>query len=198
MQVGTNTNVFTGVTQQTIPPTVDNWNLGDNTSVTQSGHLPLTNFGDQTEYPDLLVYGPGTFFFGDGPGTGDATIEFGPLSDNQIALIRTNPGKRGVYDMSIDQPAQELTGFQSFITKLFSFVFNNNVPPLGSWFESLFGIQPAQGYLYPLLKGRWSQGIPPRPLSSLPTTSQMAVQIEGGDARSKVIASITPRRRWPD
>lgn len=184
--------------QQSLPPTIDNWNFGDNASVTQSGHLPLTNFGDQTAYPDFLAYGPGTFYFGDGPGTGDATIQFGPLTDNQIALIRSHPGKRGVYDMSIDPPEQNLNGFQSFISKLFSFVFNNNVPPLAAWFESLFGIAPSQGYLYPLLKGRWSQGVPPRPMSSLPATSQYAVKIEGGDARSKIVASITPQRRWPE
>lgn len=192
----TGINILNG--QQSLPPTIDNWNFGDNATGTQSGHLALTNFGDQTAWPDFLVYGPGTFYFGDGPGTGDATIQFGPISDNQIALIRSHPGKRGVYDMSIDPPEQSLNGFQSFITKLFSYVFNNNIPPLASWFESLFGIAPAQGYLYPLLKGRWSKGVPPRPMSSLPATSQIAVQIEGGDARTRVVASITPQRRWPE
>lgn len=192
----TGINILNG--QQSLPPTIDNWNFGDNAAGTQSGHLSLTNFGDQTAWADFLVYGPGTFYFGDGPGTGDATIQFGPISDNQIALIRSHPGRRGVYDLSINPPEQNLNGFQSFVSRVFSFVFNNNIPPLATWLESLFGIAPPQGYLYPLLKGRWSKGIPPRPMASLPTTSQIAVRVEGGDARTKVIASITPQRRWPE
>lgn len=185
-----------GTFHQAIPPTVLNWSMGDNVTVTQSGHLELTNFGDQEGFPDVVVYGPGTFFFGDGPGT-EPTIEFGPLTDGQVALIKTHPSARGVYDLTAEHSEQDLPFFQSFIKGLFSFAFNNNVPPLMQWFESFFGIAPPQGNLYALLKGRWSKGVPPRG-TKLPETSQIAVKLVNGNADSKVIAALTPMRRWPE
>lgn len=196
MTAGRQENLFTGAWSQASPPTVANWSMADNVAIGQSGLMPLTNFGDQEEYPDFLVYGPGTFSFGDGPGVAP-TITFGPLADNQIALIRTNPLYRAVYDLSIDTSQQVLTGFQSFVEQLFGLAFNSNIPPLVSWFESLFGITPQQGNMYSLLNGRWSTGIPPKPLSG-PATSEWSVEIDGGNANSKIIAAITPRRRWPD
>lgn len=186
-----------GTTAQDVPPTIEDWGFGNNSSGTASGYLPLTNVGDQEAFPDLVVYGPGTFTFGDGPGTG-ATISFGPLVEGQAALIRTQPGERGVHDLTGVQTAEDLPFFQNFLSSLFSFADNNNVPNLLSWFTSFFNIDPPQGNLYSLLSGRWSKGVPPRPLSTLPTTSQIAVTIAGGTAESKVIASITPKRRWPE
>lgn len=182
---------------QDVPPTLFQFDMGDNATITQSGHLSLTNFGDQERYPDLVVYGPGTFFFGDGPGT-PPTIEFGPLADGQVALIKTNPGERGVYDLTADHTEQDLPFFQSFLKSLISFAFNNNIPPLLNWFQSIFGIDPPQGNLYALLKGRWTRAVPPRSLESLPTTSEIAVQIKDGNADSSVVAALTPLRRWPE
>jgi hypothetical protein len=57
---------------------------------------------------------------------------------------------------------------------------------------------PKNDKLYSLLKGRWSKPIPARNLGSVAETVQMTVEIEGGDYDSRVIASITPKRRWPD
>lgn len=197
MTAGTQYNILNNEWSQAPPPTVANWSFADNVTVTQSGNINLTNFGDLEEFPDFLVYGPGTFTFGDGPGV-EPTISFGPLADNQIALLRTNPSYRGVYDLSTAASQQVLNGFQSFIESLFSLAFNNDIPPLVSWFESLFGITPQQGVLYSLLNGRWSNGVPARPTSGTPPTYQWAVTIEGGDASSQIIAALTPRRRWPE
>jgi hypothetical protein len=197
MTAGVQKNLLTGVVSQASPPTVADWSFADNTTITQSGHLNFTNFGDLEEFPDFLVYGPGTFTFGDGPGV-DPTISFGPLADNQIALVRTNPSYRAVYDLSTAASQQVLNGFQTFVESLFNLAFNNDIPPLVSWFESLFGITPQQGEMYSLLNGRWSNGVPSRPTSGVPPTYQWAVTIDGGDASSKIIGSITPRRRWPE
>lgn len=186
-----------GTSHQETPPTVKQWSVGDNASITQTGYLNLTNVGDQIAFPDLVVYGPGTFTFSDGPGN-TPTIPFGPLTDGQVALIKTAPGQRSVYDISTDPSEQDLNGFQGFIQSLVSLAFNNNTPPLFSWFESLFGITPQQGVMYSLLGGRWSNGFPGRTLVSAPQTQQMAVTITGGDANSKVVAALTPLRRWPE
>lgn len=186
-----------GGSAQRVPPSVFEWTMGDNAALTQSGHLSVTNFGDQEAFPDLVVYGPGTFSFGDGPGK-EPTIVFGPLVAGQVALIKTHPGMRSVFDITADQPEQDLPAFQEFITRLISFAFNKNIPPLFAWFESLFGIQPTQGPLYALLQGRWSHGVPARTLATIPITSEIAVKIVNGDADSKVIAALTPLRRWPE
>lgn len=186
-----------GVFHQQVPPSILDWQMGDNVEVTQTGQFELTNVGDQTAYPDIVVYGPGTFTFSDGPGK-EPTIVFGPLTDGQIALVKTHPSKRGVYDLTAEQPEQDLPGFQSFIKSLFSFAFNANTPPLAGWFQSLFGISPPQGSLYSLLKGRWTTGVPPRSVMSAPESSVYSVKIEKGNADSKVIAALTPVRRWPE
>lgn len=186
-----------GTFAQRIPPSILEWSMGDNASLPQSGHLSVTNFGDQPGYPDLVVYGPGTFKFGDGPGV-DATVEFGPLLEGQVALIKTHPGMRAVHDITAEEVEQDLPASTQFLKRLISYAFNNNVPPLMNWFQSLFGIAPPQGNMYALLKGRFSRPVPPRPVAGLPETSKIAVTIEGGNAFSKVVAALTPLRRWPE
>ncbi|WPH57647.1 minor tail protein [Mycobacterium phage WXIN] len=186
-----------GLFTQMVPPSVLGFTAGDNATVTQSGHLTVTNFGDQPGSPDLVVYGPGTFKLGNGAEV-EPTIEFGPLVDGQIALIKTAPGMRAVYDLTTDPVEQDLPFFQDFLQRLVSLVFNNNVPPLFEWFESLFGIRPPQGNLYSLLKGRWTRTISARPVASPPAAQRITVTVEGGNANTKVIAALTPRRRWPE
>lgn len=150
---------------QTQPASVNDWSMGDNVTITQSGHLKLTNVGDQDAYPDIVVYGPGMFKFGDGPGA-EPTIEFGPLADGQVALIRTRPGQRSVYAITTD--------------------------------ETPFAVESQEGTLYSLLKGRFSKPIPPRPIAGPPVTAEIAFEIKDGNAFSKVIAALTPMRRWPE
>lgn len=194
MKVGV-PGLFTTVAQQ-VPPSVDEFSVGDNVTVTQAGHLNLTNFGDQEGSPRYLVYGPGTFKIANGPG--GPMVEFGPLVDNQVALLTTIPRLRGVVDLSPDLPEQDLDGFQEFVKSLLSLAVGNNTPPLLEWFESLLGIRPPQGELYSLLKGRFSKAIPPKPAGTPPVTASIPVEIVGGNADSKVIAALTPLRRWPE
>jgi len=182
---------------QAIPPSVDAFEAGDNVSVTQKGFVTVTNFGDIEGYPRYLVYGPGTFRIANGPGSSEF-VEFGPLGENQIALLTTLPRLRGVVDLSPDQPEQELSAVQNFIDKLISFATNNNVPPLLEWFESLFGILPPQGEMYHLLKGRFTNPVPPKPSGEPPTPAKIAVEIVNGTAESKIVAALTPLRTWPE
>jgi hypothetical protein len=186
-----------GLLVQDIPPSVTKWSMGDNSGLTVSGHLTLTNFGDQDAYPDYLVYGPGTFTFADGPGE-QPTVEFGPLTDGQIALLRTDPGIRGVYDLSTSAAAETLQGYSAYVQQLGSLAVNDNIQPLLSWFQSEFGVAPDQGNLYAQLQGRFSQPIPAMTLADTPTTHQIAVNITGASAATQVIAVITPQRRWPE
>lgn len=180
-----------------LPPTVLDWSAGDNATITQSGHVTVTNIGSEDEYPDLVVYGPGKFKFADGPGKAP-TIEFGPLKEGQSALIKTRPGQRTVVDLTHDEVGEDLPVFQDFLKRLVSFAFNNNIPPLMTWFQSLFGIDPPQGNMYSLLNGRFTRPVPPKPIGSPPVESHIAVEVVDGNASTRIIAALTPRRRWPE
>jgi hypothetical protein len=167
-------------------------------SSVKSGFLPLTNIGDQDGWPRYLCYGPGTFQFGDGPGSSNM-VTFGPLLENQIVMLETLPRLRSVIDLSVNQPpAQQLDIFQELLKDLISFATINNVPPLLTEFESFFGILPPQGVLYSLLSGRFTTPIPPKAEGEVPVTSHIPVTITGGGADSKVVAAVTPYRRWPE
>lgn len=186
-----------GPTQQ-VPPTIDQFYVGENVKATQTGHLTLTNFGDQLGQPNYLVYGPfDNIRIANGPDS-STFIEFGPLADGQIAWLPTVPRLRGVVDLSADQPEQVLTGFQDFIDRLFKLAVSGDIPPLLEWFESLLGIQPPQGELYHLLRGRFTKGIPKKPAGIPPTPVSIACEIVGGNADSKIVAGLTPLRRWPE
>jgi hypothetical protein len=168
------------------------------TSPITTGFLPLTNIGDQDGWPRYLCYGPGTFAFGDGPSSQNM-ITFGPLLENQIVLVTTLPRLRSVVDLSVNQPPQQnLNIFQALLDDLISFATINNVPPLLQQFESFFGILPPQGVLYSLLNGRFTTPIPPKVEGVPATTAHIPVSITGGNANSKVVAALTPLRRWPE
>lgn len=185
-----------GVFAQAIPPAINKWSMADNAGITQSGHLTLTNFGDQQAYPDYLVYGPGTFTFGDGPGA-TPTVKFGPLTDGQVALIRTDPSLRGVFDLSTEAATVTLEGYAEFAQQLRSLATNGNINPLMDWFKSEFGVTPDQGNLYSLLQGRFSQPIQATPTVA-PSDQQIAVDITGAGVTTRVVGVVTPLRRWPE
>lgn len=182
---------------QATPAAITNWHAGDNNTVTQGGMLHLSNRGDQDGWPRYLCYGPGTFSFSDGPTPAANTVTFGPLLEDQIALITTLPRLRGVTDLSPSQPVQVLTTEQTLMEELISFAFNNNVPPLLQQFESLFGILPPQGNMYALLTNRFTTPIPAKSESLPPANSQIAVTVVGGNADTKIVGALTPLRRWP-
>lgn len=183
---------------QTPPPPIEKWTAGDNIVATQSGFIPLVNRGELEAWPRYLVSGPGTFTFSDGASPSTNAVSFGPLLEDQVALVTTLPRLRGVVDVSPTAPqAQELTKFQKFIKKLSSLASNNNTPPLLESWESSFGILPPQGPLYSLLEGRFTTPIKGKDNDAPAEVSNIAVTITDGNADSKIIAAVTPRRRWP-
>ena len=185
-----------GLTQAT-PAPVRKISSGVNASSTQEGFVSLTNVGDVEAWPRYLLYGPGYFSLGNGPSATEH-VEFGPLLPNQVVLIETEPRRRSVVDVSPTAPAaQQYSPFQNLIRALVSFASNGNIPPLLEQFESLFGILPPQGNLYSYLNGRFTNPVPAKSPGEGPTTSQIYVNIQNGNASSKIVAALTPRRRWP-
>lgn len=182
---------------QVAPAPISLFDAGDNNTISQSGFLPLINRGDQDGWPRYLCYGPGTFSFSDGASPADSFVTFGPLLENQIALVTTLPRLRGVTDLSPSQSTQTLNQFQTIVEELISFATNNNTPPLLQQFESLFGILPPQGNMYSLLTGRFTTPLPPKVEALPPAPQHIACSIVGGNADSKIVAALTPLRRWP-
>lgn len=185
-------------TNQTTPANVTVLRAGVNQSTDQGlNFLSLTNTGDVEAWPRFLLYGPGTFTLGNGPSNPD-TVTFGPLLANQVVLIESEPRRRSVVDVSpAALPAQNLNPLQLFVKNLVLLATNNNTVPFLEGFQSLFGIMPPQGPLYSLLNGRFTNPIPPKAPGSPAAESYIRVQISGGNTASKVVAAITPRRRWP-
>ena len=69
--------------------------------------------------------------------------------------------------------------------------------PRGTYFV---GLEPAHARAlgkYSLLDGRFTQPLPPRTASGLVTERHIAVKVTGGDANTKLVSYVTPRRRWP-
>jgi hypothetical protein len=165
-----------------------------------SGFLYLSNNGTETLWHNFLLYGPfDEVAIGNGPAS-QTMITFGPLLADQIALLRTDPRGRGVYDLSTGTATgtqQQLSQWQQFIKDIISFATNGNVPPLLQQYESYFGIQPPQGPFYSLLNGRFTNPIPKKPVGGQPVVSPIRVQITNGTSATKVVAYGTPLRRWP-
>jgi hypothetical protein len=180
------------------PLGIRSWSAGDNSTVQQEGFVQRINVGDQPMWDRFTCFGPGTFFFANGP---DSTqyVKFGPLLTNQIMQVRTDPRKRGVIDMTAIPPTQaEADMFATAKNDFFSFLFSANaVQTSPSATESLFGIVPPQGNPYALLDGRFSTPIPPRSPGNPVTPYHYKVKISGGNADSQIIVAGTPLRRLP-
>lgn len=192
-------------TSQKSPAWVEKISAGDNSTVTQYGFLKRTNIGDQPMYDDYIFFGPGTCTIYNGPGSSDA-VTFGPLKVNQSAMIRTDPRKRGVYDLN-STPAAAITGggIGGLITNALNSLGNNSNAILDV-IQSIFGIfstrgsaAATSGSLYALLNGRFSDNaaIPPKSPGNPAQPYYVKVGISGGTADSKIIASGTPLRRYP-
>jgi len=182
---------------QATPGNVRKISAGDNDAVSQGAFVPLTNIGDLETWPRYLLYGPGKFFIGNGPYSTDY-VEFGPLKEGQVVLLETQPRRRSVVDVSPSaMPDQVLNPVQALIKGLVTFASNNNVPPLLEQFESLFGILPPQAPLYSLMNGRFTAAVPPKPAGSYGVMTPINIRIDDGNSSSKVVAAITPRRKWP-
>lgn len=195
--VGGGMRAAAAVLTQATPAAMRKINAGDNSTVSQSGFVQRFNVGDQPRWDRFTLFGPGLFKLGDGPGSADH-VEYGPLLGNQVVQIRTDPRKRGVVDLSSAPPTpQDLNLFQQALKDFISFATANNVPPLLTELESLFGIAPPQGNLYSLMKGRFSRPVPARSPGDPVKPQYVSVSIDDGNADSRVIAAGTPLRRMP-
>lgn len=186
---------------QATPASVRKISAGDNATVTQEGWLNLTNIGDQDGWPQFLFHGPGSLEISNGPG-GDM-ISFAktdPLRDGQVVLISTHPRYRHIVDLTPDHvdTSQPLTAPQKLVKELVRLVSMGQVPPALQWLQSVFGIAPPQGVLYSLLDGRFDRPIPGVPQPRDAKTSKIAVRVTGGNASTRVVASLTPMRTWPE
>lgn len=186
------------ITQAT-PANIRKISAGDNATVSQSGFVAATNIGDQPMYRDYTVFGPGTFRIYDGPGATEY-VEFGPLLPNQVAFLRTDPRSKTtlVQDLtSIPPTPQELTIFQRAVKQIIHFFTSENA--FTAQIESMFGIAPPQGPMYSLLSGRFSDAsaIPAKSPGRSATPYHVRVEIDDGNADSKIISAGTPLRRWP-
>lgn len=187
----------TGAVIELPPASVRRFWGGDNATQTQSGMLSRINVGDQPMWDRYTLYGPGLFHIGAGPGSTDM-VEFGPLLPNQIVQIRADPRKRGVVDLTAVPPSpQELKWWQKAMKDFVSFASGNNASPLEEELLSKFGIKPPQGNMYSLLKGRFAEPIPPKPVAGPVQEYKVNVEIVDGNADSRIVAAGTPLRRWP-
>ena len=184
---------------QATPGFLRNVWAGDNTTVSQSGFLERINIGDQPMYDDYTLFGPGVFKIYDGPESTDF-VKFGPLLDNQIVFLRTDPRSNTtlVQDLTVVPPTpQALSGFQHAVQRLVSFFSGRN-----AWTDQImntFGIRTPQGNFYKYLDGRFSENaaIPPKSPGNRAKPYYVKVEIDDGNADSMVIASGTPKRRYP-
>lgn len=145
---------------------------GDNAAYTQSGFLARHNAGDQAAYDEYTLYGPATkFSIANGPGS-SAMVDFGPLGVGEIAHIRTDPRRKGVFDYTA------ITGAETS--------------------PALFGASPSDT-MYRKLTGRFTSecAIPPKAPGMRVQTHYVACSITGGNADSRILAQLTPLRRYP-
>lgn len=157
---------------QATPSTIRKISAGDNKAVAREGFLARHNAGDQPAYDEYTLYGPAKkFAIANGPGSTDM-IEFGPLGEGEIAHIRTDPRRKGVFDYTV--------------------VSGNTTSP------ALFGANPSDT-MYRKMSGRFTSecAIPPKEPGMRVQTHYVKCSITDGNADSKIMAQLTPLRRWP-
>lgn len=199
--VGLGGKASQGDSGQASPAWVTEFTADDNIPKTHSGFLECFNVGDQPMYYDFTLFGPfEKVRIHDGPES-DEYVEFGPVLRNQIVFLRTDPRVHTslVEDLTDVPPTpQQLNRFQKAITTFLSFAGMNG-SALGDQIRSTFHIRRPQGNLYKYLDGRFSSNvaIPPKSPGNPAEPYFVKVEIVGGDADSKIIASATPLRRSP-
>lgn len=179
------------------PIAIRNWKVGVDNKITQEGFVERINVGDQPMWDRYTCFGPGIFYFANGPSSSEF-VKFGPLLPNQIMQIRTDPRERGVVDMTSIQPtAQQRALAVRSIQDYLSFIFQGRVPTSPQAISSIFGVFPPQGNPYSILDGRFSEPIPPRSPGQPVTPYHVKVKIDNGNSDSQIIIAGTPLRRLP-
>lgn len=197
--VGCGQRAGAGWISQATPASLAWIQAGDNVKVSQSGFMECYNIGDQPMFRDKTLFGPGLFRIYDGPGSEDY-VEVGPLLPNQVAFLPTDPGSKIplIQDLTSVPPSpQELDAFQKAVKKITELFTSENA--YTRQVESMFGIKPAQGPLYSLMKGRFSENsaIPAKSPGRKAKPYYVRVEIEDGNADSMVISGGTPLLRYP-
>jgi hypothetical protein len=181
-----------------IVPSVYNWTAGDSTASEEAGYVTLYNVGDQDMWPFYILVGPGLFGIGDGPNATQA-VTYGPLQQNQVVFINTDPNLYGVIDLT-SMPPPGTPASSQFISQLSAALAEYNAflsagipaPNL-----SVFGTPFPQGNPYSLLSGRFSRPIPAKLPGSSAKPQQIAVAVEGGGPTTAILAAGIPYRRYP-
>jgi hypothetical protein len=181
-----------------VPASVFNWTAGDSTAAEEGGYVTLYNVGDQNMWPYFILVGPGEFAIGDGPNATSAVV-YGPLETNQIVMLRTDPRRYAVTDLtSLPPPGtpnnQFLSNLAAALAEYNSFLSNSNAP---SPHLSPFGTPFPQGNPYSLLDGRFSRPIPAKQPGSPAQPQQIAVAVESGGPTTAILAGGVPLRRYP-
>lgn len=183
----------------TTPAPVDRWAISSNNTAAQGGEIQCLNIGSEPMYRTYTLIGPGTFNIAVAPGSTDM-VSMGPLLDNQVIYLRTDPRKTTITDLTAKPPTpQQLNDWQQAVKDFLDFASGGNAPPLMQAIASQFGIQPPQGNLYSLLEGRFSteSAIPPAPVSGEPQPYFVAASITDGNENSQLISTGIPLRRYP-
>lgn len=183
----------------TTPAPVARWALSSNNTAPQAGKIQCLNIGSEPMYRTYTLVGPGTFNIAVAPGSEDM-VSMGPLLDNQVVYLRTDPRKTTITDLTAKPPTpQQLNDWQEAVKAFLDFATGGNAPPLMHALASQFGIQPPQGNLYSLLQGRFgtASAIPPAPVSGEPQPYFVDASITDGNANSQLISHGVPLRRYP-
>lgn len=180
------------------PAAIRKVSVGDATATTQTGTLRRINIGDTDRYDEYTLVGPGTFQIAAAPGSTDM-VEFGPLLPNQMVQLRTDTRKRAVVDITrIPATADELVEYRDILAELESYAPIANLGPTLEANASAYGVVPPQGNLHRLKKGSFTRPIPRKSPGRPVEPVQVAVSIAGGNADSRVIASGSSLRRYPN
>lgn len=166
-----------------------------------SGWLQLCNIGDQDGWMSVLCYAGtedgATFSFANGPGS-TTMITFGPLSAGDIVLFNTLQRLPRVVDLTPARSQAPPSASPSLLSTLINFVSGNNVPPLLQQYESQFGALPQTSPLASLISGQYTNPIPGVSQPEYAQPAYIACKITGGNSASRMVASITPMRVWPE
>jgi hypothetical protein len=179
-------------------PAIMNWTAGDSSAAEESGYLTLYNVGDQDMWPFFILVGPGLFGIGDGPNATQA-VTYGPLQQNQVVFINSDPNLYGVVDLTsmpppgTPAPSQFISQLSAALAEYNAFLSAGSPAPN----LSVFGTPFPQGNPYSLLSGRFSKPIPAKLPGSVAAPQQIAIAVEGGGPTTAILAGGIPYRRFP-
>lgn len=181
---------------QVTPACILRISAGDNATVSQSGYVDFVNNGDQPGYWDALITGPASEVkIWNGPDADvNDYISIRNILPNQMFYIRTDPRDRIVEDITKGNATpEEAALYQQVRDKFTSFSAQQGQA------ASVFGVVSPQGPVESLVKGRFSTScaIPAKSPGKPVQKHHVKVSIDGGNAQSQIIASLTPRRRSP-